>query len=187
MKINFLITSLFLLTLILSSCIDQKEIVVKSDQKLALVDSLINLQKTGLDGKSLSKSGSINGVQETLDIQIDTSFVKSEFKVLNNKKFDYIFTNGGYTKTEEGNITTYQRKPEEYAGPLLLQLTFDDDQLTQLYLIEERDNYLYRTRNEAQFDFDKSEGLISNYQLQGLQKIIALDSTGYQIRGKVKL
>lgn len=186
MKKHIPIIPIFLVSIWLTSCLDQKEIVVKSDPQLQLVDSLLSLQELQLHGQHLSKTGSINGVEEKLEIELDSSFVKSEFKILLDKKFNYIFTNGGYTKSEDENFITFRRKPEEYAGPLLLQLSFEGEGLSDLYLIEERDTYLYRTRNEAKFNFDTQTGLITKYQLQGLQKIIALDSTGYRISGKIK-
>ncbi|UXP33217.1 hypothetical protein N6H18_04525 [Reichenbachiella agarivorans] len=186
MNISRLIAVLVINTL-LFSCLSKDEIVSKDDSQLAHLDSLVTLQSIGLLGERIHKTANINGTTESKAVVADSIFVQGEFKSLFSKKFERVFTNGAYLKTQSNGEYIYTRKDGENSGPLTLRLTFDSsDRLIRLIYIETKDNYIYQTENKGVFELNPNTGLITNYELSGFQKIIGLDKNEYKVTGVVQ-
>ncbi|MBU2915935.1 hypothetical protein [Reichenbachiella agariperforans] len=169
----------------LGSCISEDEIILKSDPLLAQIDSILSAQKTGLLKKPITKTATINQKTEKETLTVDSAFIQSEFKTVLSKKYEQVFTNGGYIKNISKNKASYTRKKSENAGPVSLEIIMNQSIIQQISLVEKRDNFLYETETLISLHLDSSDQLIESYEIAGHQKIITLDESSYEITGEI--
>lgn len=170
---------------LISSCLSPKEFKVSDDEDLNALISLIELQPSTLINATLEKEVKIGDEVERKKTKIDSSFFEYDFQVLNGMNLSLILLGGGYDKNVSGENIAFTRKPDEKKGPLSLTLTKSDDgNITSFVIVENTKNILYHSESISNFQFDPNQKL-SNYSINGLQKLMGLETSKYSIKGQV--
>jgi len=176
-------TIYFLLLVLLTSCLSHDEIVNKQDSDLTSLSELSTKHMKSLLGRTIKKTISIDNQTETSTLEVDSSFIKSEFTKTVDLDIEKVFLNGEYEKSVSDLITTYKHRNEKTTAPIQLDIIKDTNGTIVSHRIKyNNSNYLF----DSEFDFlvQSKNSTIVSYRIDAYQKLIGMDATKYSIEGE---
>ncbi len=147
------------------------------------LEALYSMQYKALGSSKLEKEISLDGAHEVKAFAMDTSKWKEELaflKEINPKKPEYV---GTYQRVKEGSSErlTLIDGENSILKNLSIEYTAEEYRSIAAVIHEDKDVYVHHRTIDISFE----EGRISNWSIEGYQKIMLKDTIWFTISGKV--
>lgn len=158
------------------------------------VDSLINAQLVLYSDMSVKvqKTAELNSATDTTTYFADSLRLAQELNVfrkanINKPAFEGLYSQSDST-SDGKRIVTYEPVEEDNDLEVkYLQLTYSGDHLIKVDARVEEDHWLYDSRRILQLELnpDQAPGFITNYFIEGTQKMILRDRSNFIVEADI--
>ncbi len=170
------------LFVVLTSCqsLKPEEITVASYPE---IDVLFKRQTDNFFNQQLEKEVWLDGNTEKQNLHMDTSLWKKELSFLNEINPNQPAYAGVFSETKENNAVRLQLNSGEKGAlsKFFYQKSGNHIDSIMATIYEDKDIYVYHKDIYLKF----SKGLLTNFTINGYQKIMLKDTIRFTVKGKV--
>ncbi|MFY0651592.1 MAG: hypothetical protein JXQ96_06140 [Cyclobacteriaceae bacterium] len=171
---------------LLGACVEPppQEVLETKDMSHFLdIDSLINSNIIGQNGRKLRKHVGLSGSNEEQFFISDTTLLQNDLEIFKDLPLNAPTLKEQYTITKEGTDTNYLRITG--AGPQWMKIsrTLQFASISAIRGEHSESNLFFDSNKKYHLQFDGDQK-ISSYEFSGYQKILFMDSVFFKIAAK---
>lgn len=172
----------------LSACLSPDQITRSQEREMIELDAMIKKQAVSISTLVIDKTVTLDGVSDESQFVYDSVLISKDLEEILDLSFADLVQSSNYDKTlnDENLKVFYTRKENEKYGPLIIKLQMEaTGEIFGVELELAEDNYLYQSHKYIKLAF--AENRLSQYSIEGFQKLIGMDSSSYAIKAVVRV